>query len=277
MNESRSGQQYLETAPVGAVRVTITGAAGEIGSSLAAHLASRYQLRLLYNRSVPVIVADAVATARASGRPVTIAGGHEVAVADVTDFDQVMEAVRGTDAIVHLAAVPSVQAPWQAVLDANIQGCYTVYEGALRTGVPRVVFASSNHASGFYERDGIPTGPDLPPRPDGYYGVSKVFGEALGRFYAEGHGLAVICLRIGSFQPRPRNKRHLSTWLSHRDLAQLVWRSIETPVTYGVFYGISGNTRRYWDISSAMNVLGYTPDDDGEAYAADFDWCVPAG
>ena len=266
-----SAAPYLHAAPEGAKRVTITGAAGEIGSSMAAHLASRYKLRLVYNRSVPEIVADAVAEARASGKPVAIPGGHDVAVADVTDLDQVTEAVRGTDAILHLAAVPSVHAPWQAVLDANIQGCYTAYEGALRAGVPRVVFASSNHASGFYERDGIPTGPDLPVRPDGYYGVSKVFGEALGRFYAEGHGLAVICLRIGSFQPRPRDKRQLSTWLSHRDMAQLAWRSIETPVTYGVFYGISGNTRRYWDISSAIEVLGYAPEDDGETYAAEFD------
>ena len=159
---------YLHAAPGTAKRVTITGAAGEIGTSMAAHLASRYRLRLVYNRSVPEIVAPAVAEARTTGKPVAIPGGHEVAVADVTDLDQVTEAVRGTDAILHLAAVPSVQAPWKAVLDANIQGCYTAYEGALRAGVPRVVFASSNHASGFYERDGIPTGPDLPVRPDGY-------------------------------------------------------------------------------------------------------------
>ncbi len=262
---------FIDAAPPGAKLVAITGAAGEIGTSMAAHLASRYRLRLIYNRSVPEIVAGAVAESRATGLPVPIPGGHEVATADVSDLDQVTEAIRGTDAILHLAAVPSVRAPWEAVLSANLIGCYTAYEGAVRAGVPRVVFASSNHASGFYERDGLPTGPDLPVRPDGYYGVSKVFGEALGRYYAEGRGLAVICLRIGSFQPRPRDKRQLSTWLSHRDMAQLAWRSIETPVTFGIFYGISGNTRRYWDITSACEVLGYVPEDDGETFAAEFD------
>ncbi|MEY4407991.1 MAG: hypothetical protein RL345_2457 [Chloroflexota bacterium] len=263
--------ELISPAPEGSRRVAINGAAGRIGEVMGAHLSSRYRLRLIYNRTVPDDLAEAVAEARSSGNAVPIAGGHEVAVAEIADLDAVQHSVAGCDAILHLAAVPSVHAPWDAVLHANIVGTYNIYEGALRAGVPRVVFASSNHATGFYERDGLPVGPDMPVRPDGYYGVSKAFGESLGRFYAEGHGLAVICLRIGSFQPRPRDRRQLSTWLSYRDMAQLAWRSIETKETYGIFYGISGNTRGYWDISSAREVLGYAPEDDGEAFAAEFD------
>jgi uronate dehydrogenase len=116
------------------------------------------------------------------------------------------------------------------------------------------------------------TTPEMSERPDSFYGASKAFGEDLGRYYVDQFGLEVICLRIGSFQPdeavkeRP-NDRILSTWLSHRDCVQLVWRGIEAEVKYGIFYGISGNTRAYWDIQSARQQLGYEPEDNAEQYA----------
>ena len=167
----------------------------------------------------------------------------------------------------HMAADPRVQAPWEAILDANIAGTYAVYEGARRAGVRRSIFASSNHATGYYEKEDVYTTPDMPVRPDSYYGVSKCFGEALGRYYVDAFGMSVICLRIGSFQPRPRGERQLATWISHRDTAQLVWRGIEADLPFGVFYGISGNTRAYWDIANARELLGYAPEDDAETYA----------
>ncbi len=122
---------------------------------------------------------------------------------------------------------------------------------------------------GLARREHLYTVPEMPVRPDSLYGVSKAFGEALGRYYADAHGLSVICLRIGSFQPAPRSQRMLATWLSPRDCAQLVWRSIESALPFGIFYGISGNTRRYWDISNAQHLLGYQPEDDAERYAAE--------
>ena len=109
----------------------------------------------------------------------------------------------------------------------------------------------------------------MPVRPDSYYGVSKCFGEALGRYYVDAFGLSVICLRIGSFQPRPRGERQLATWISYRDTAQLVWRGIESDLPFGIFYGISGNTRAYWDIANARELLGYAPEDDAETHAAE--------
>jgi hypothetical protein len=155
------------------------------------------------------------------------------------------------------------------VRDANVDGTFKVFEAARLAGVRKIVFASTNHVTGMYERAGQPVNPEMVIRPDSLYGVSKAFGEALGRFYVDQYGLSVICLRIGSFQPMPRNQRMLSTWLSPRDCAQLVWRAIESGVDFDVFYGISGNSRRYWDISNAQSLLGYAPEDDAEAFAAE--------
>lgn len=234
-------------------RVLITGAAGRIGQALREHLAERYALRLMCHRTL-----------------VEPRGDEELVVADVGDLAAVERACAGMDAIVHLAATPSPRAPWEVVLNSNIIGTYNVYEAAHRQGVNRIVFASTNHVTGFYEQEGVYTTPEMLARPDSYYGVSKEFGEDLGRYYVDAHGMGIICLRIGSFQPRPRNARMLATWLSHRDCAQLVWRGIESDVRFGIYYGISGNTRRYWDISNAIAELGYAPADDAEEFAEEY-------
>ena len=106
------------------------------------------------------------------------------------------------------------------------------------------------------------------PRPDSFYGVSKAFGEILGRYFVDHHDISAICLRIGSFRPRPKTRRALATWISPRDMVQLVHCALEADAKYGIYYGISGNTRRYWDLSNAQEELGYEPQDDAEAYAA---------
>jgi nucleoside-diphosphate-sugar epimerase len=251
-------------------RVLITGAAGRIGKTVADALMARYPLRLLYHRTVPDEHRDALEEARRTNQPRPLGDGpHEVAAGDVASLEAMERACQGISSVVHMAADPRVQAPWPDILQANIIGTYNVYEAAHRAGARRVVFASSNHATGYYEKESVYTTPEMPVRPDSYYGVSKCFGEAMGRYYTDAHGLSAICLRIGSFQPKPRGERQLSTWISYRDMAQLVWRSIEADVTFGIFYGISGNTRAYWDISNARQLLGYAPEDDGETYAAE--------
>jgi nucleoside-diphosphate-sugar epimerase len=251
-------------------RVLITGAAGKIGQSLAARLADRYDLRLLYHRTIPDEHAEAAARARESGAPVMLADGRtEVLVGDAQDLDAMQRACTGVDAVVHMAGDPRVPAPWESILANNIVGLRNTYEAARLAGVGKIVFASSNHATGVYEQRGVYATPDMPVRPDSYYGVSKAFGEALGAHFSDEFGMSIICLRIGSFQERPRNERHLATWLSERDAAQLVWRSIEADVPFAIVYAISGNTRAYWDISSARELLGYAPEDDGETYAAE--------
>ena len=234
-------------------KVLITGAAGNIGKALREFLRERYDLRLLYHHTV-----------------LPAAAGEEVRVGSIGDLAVMEEAAEGADAVVHLAADGSMAAAWERVLELNIQGTYCVYEAARRQGVKRVVFASTNHVTGFYEQEGAYTTPEMPARPDSYYGVSKALGEDLGQYYSDAFGLGVICLRIGSFQPdesvvNRSSDRILSTWLSHRDCAQMVWRGIEAEqVKFGVFYGISGNARAYWDIRNARELLGYEPEDDAE-------------
>jgi nucleoside-diphosphate-sugar epimerase len=234
-------------------KVLVTGAAGRIGESLREHLRDRYQLRCMYHRTVRPAVGD-----------------EEVVIGNITDFEDVKKATEGVDAVVHLAANPAVEAPWDDAFHINMGGTYNVYEAARQLGVGKIVFASTNHVAGYYELENIYANPEMPVRPDGYYGASKAFGEALGRYYSDAFGLSIICLRIGSFLPRPQNARNLATWLSPRDMAQLTWRGIESDARFLVCYGISGNTRRYWDIGSAVEVLGFEPEDNAEEYAAEF-------
>jgi nucleoside-diphosphate-sugar epimerase len=237
-------------------KVLITGAAGRIGQVLRAGLKDRYDLRLLYNRTV-----------------LPAEDGEEVCVADITDLARMEEAVDGCDAVIHMAGNPSMKASFEDCQYQNILGTHRIYEACVQRECRRVIFASTNHVTGMYEQEGVYTRPDMPVRPDSFYGASKAHGEALGRYYADNFDLAVICLRIGTFQPdesviNRKSDRILSTWLSHRDTVQLCWRGIEAAdVKFGIYYGISGNKRGYWDIQNAVSELGYAPEDDAEKHA----------
>jgi uronate dehydrogenase len=216
---------------------------------------------------------------------------------DVTDPDALDAACTGgIDAVVHLAGQPT-EAPWPVIRDANIEGTFHVFEAARRNGVPRVVYASSNHAVGFTpvpiegadrpasvdaaHSDAVPAPlaphlqlpADTPPRPDTLYGVSKVFAEALARYYVDRYGLRVACLRIGTFAPRPPDRRSMSTWLSPGDCTRLVDACLRAPdLTYALLWAISANTRRTWSLDAAL-ALGYRPQDDAEDHLDS----VPAG
>jgi uronate dehydrogenase len=230
-------------------RVLMTGAAGIIGKVLRETLRGVYPiLRLSHRRPF------------GEARP-----GEEIVIANLENFDDVSAAVEGVDGIIHMGG-KAVEGTWEEILNSNVTGTYNLFEAARRHGVKRVVFASSNHAIGYYRRDqGIDS--NVRPKPDSRYGVSKVFGEALGSMYADKYGMSVVCQRIGSFQPRPGNERMLSTWLSHRDMTQLTRCCLEAPdVHFEIVYGVSGNTRSWWDNSAAYR-LGYKPEDDSEEYA----------
>jgi len=176
-----------------------------------------------------------------------------------------LKATRGVDAIVHLGAF-SVEGDWETILDANIAGTYNVFEAARRNGVKRILFATSNHAVGYYRRDQT-IDHRVYPRPDSRYGVSKVFGEALGSLYSDKYGMEVFNMRIGNVNPRPVDKRRLSIWVSPRDIAQLVTIGIEHPdIRFEIVYGVSGNKRSWYDNSNAQR-LGYRPQDDSELQA----------
>jgi nucleoside-diphosphate-sugar epimerase len=251
-------------------RVLITGAEGTVGTALRRHWGDRYDLRAL--------------TRQAANFP-----SH---VGDIADLDAILPAFEGIEAVVHLAAVPDVESPWDDVLHSNIIGLRNVFEAARLSGAGTVVFASSNHAIGMYEEEAEPALYDLDDprvfdasmevRPDSLYGVSKVFGEALGRYYSERYGMRVICVRIGTLRrdddpcapevadssdwlnltPEQCYHRLRATWLSHRDCAGLFARCIEAnDVRWAIVYGISNNPRQFWDISGARDLLGYRPED----------------
>lgn len=229
--------------------VLITGAAGGIGSYLRPALRERYRLRLTDVGEV-------------SG----LTDGEQFVGADIRDLDAVEALMSDVDAVVHLGAV-SREAAWEPILENNVVGTYNVFEAARRRAVARVVFASSNHAVGFYDRDQC-IGIDARVRPDSRYGVSKAFGEALGSLYADKYGLRVLAIRIGNVAERPVDVRRLSIWVSPRDLAQLVRIGIENEALGNeIVYGVSDNRRGWWD-NAAAERLGYVPQDRSEDHAA---------
>jgi uronate dehydrogenase len=229
-------------------KILITGAAGDMGGHLRRELAGRYALRLSDIRPI-----------------VDLAPGEEFVRGDCASLRDMLRVTRGVDAVVHLGGF-SVEGPWEVILRANIVGAYQVFEAARRNDVRRVVFASSNHAVGFYDRDET-IDHRVYPRPDSRYGVSKVFGEALGSLYAYKYGMEVVCIRIGNVNPRPMDKRRLSIWLSPRDLAQLVSIAIDRPgIRFEIVYGVSANRRSWYDNANAEG-LGYRPQDDSEPWA----------
>lgn len=238
-------------------RLLITGSSGLVGGILWKSLSESYELYGL-DREVE-------------------AGMESTFRADITDTEQVEQAfdrVPGLTYVIHLAGNPRVDADWESAFHTNIGGTQNVYAAAQRHGVKRIVYASSNHATGAYE--GFP--PSLhtkenvelikvsdPIRPDGFYGVSKAAGEAIARMYYELYGLESVCLRIGTVtrdDDPGANARMKSTWLSHRDLVGLVKCSLQADVKFGIYYGVSNNQKRFWDISNAERELGYRPQDD---------------
>ena len=196
-------------------------------------------------------------------------GDHNVKTIDVLDAEALDAATVGCGSVVHLAGIPG-EAPLAEILEANVHGTQAVLDAALRRGIQRVVLASSNHAVGMWEREaGTDLQVDIRPRPDTFYGVAKVAAEALGQLYADRFGLEVVSLRIGACRPRPRNRAELATWLSPEDATRLIAAALTGPVRgHVIAYGVSANTRAWWDLTTAR-ALGYEPEDDAERYADD--------
>ncbi|WP_269502027.1 NAD-dependent epimerase/dehydratase family protein [Burkholderia sp. IMCC1007] len=244
-----SSDDPLAGVPAHCHRLLLTGAGGKLGKVL------RDRLR----RYADIVrVSDIVDVGAAAMQ-------EEVVRCDLADGAAVHALVEGVDAIVHMGGV-SVERPFEEILPANIQGVFHLYEAARRHGVRRVVFASSNHVIGYY-RQGEVIDARVPLRPDGYYGVSKAFGEQLSRFYFDRYGIETVCLRIGSSYPEPADRRMLSTWLGYEDLEQLIVRALFVPrVGHAIVYGVSANRDLWWDNRPA--VLGFAPTQSSEQYRA---------
>ncbi len=231
-------------------RLLLTGAAGNLGRELRPRLARYCNSLRLSDRS-----------------DMGEAGpGEEIVLADLADQAAVQTLVAGVDAIVHLGGV-STEQPWEPILAGNIVGMVNLYEAARRHGVKRIVFASSNHVTGFYRQDEVITTRD-PVRPDGFYGLSKAFGENLAQLYWDRYGLETVSLRIGSSFPEPLDRRMLATWMSFDDLERLVVAALSAPVVgHSIIYGLSDNPTRWWDNRHARHI-GYRPQDSSEPFRA---------
>ena len=230
-------------------RVLITGAAGGIGTYL------RKLLKPVYPE---LVLSDLV-------EPKSLASDETFVEANLNDISAVEALCEDVDGIVHLGGI-SVEGPWESILNSNIVGCYNLFEAARRKQVKRIVFASSNHAVGFYPRSQT-IATDVTLRPDSRYGVSKAFGEALGAMYAYKHGMGVTCLRIGNVGPEPLDERRLAIWISPEDFVQLIRIGLERPnLVFEVMYGISDNARAWFDNSHAVE-LGYSPTGKSEDFA----------
>jgi NAD+ dependent glucose-6-phosphate dehydrogenase len=248
--------------------VLLTGAGGRVGQAILHGIGEAHEWRLLDREPL------------SSDRLPPGVTDDDVVVADVTDADAMADAMDGVGAVIHLAGDPRPEAPWNSVLENNIDGTQTMFAAAVEAGVEKVAFASSNHAVSAYETDErtpemyrtddeyLLDGTEL-PRPGNLYGVSKAAGETLGRYYHDAEGLSVACVRIGNLTEGhpPRNyERGQAMWLSHRDCAHLFDRCVRADYDYEIVYGISDNERKYYSIERAKEVLGYDPQDDSAEY-----------
>lgn len=231
-------------------RLLLTGAAGGLGKVL------RESLKPI---TTQLRVSDIANMAPAGAN-------EEVVPCDLADKRAVDALVQGCEAIVHLGGV-SVERPFEEILEANIKGIFHLYEGARRHGVRRVVFASSNHVIGFH-RQTERLDAHAQRRPDGYYGLSKSFGEDMAQFYFDRWAIETVSIRIGSSFPEPTNRRMMHTWMSYRDLTTLIERALFTPdVKHTIVYGMSANKQVWWDNHAAAH-LGFTAQDSSEVFRA---------
>ncbi len=232
-------------------RLLLTGAAGGLGTVLR---------QTLKPYSQTIRLSDKVAPAE---RP-QAEENEEMVLCDLADKAAVDQLVAGCDAIVHMGGV-SVERPFEEILEANIKGIFHIYEGARRHGVRRVIFASSNHAIGFYRQDET-IDASVPRRPDGYYGLSKAYGEEMASFYFDRYGIETVSIRIGSCFPVVKDRRMMHTWISARDLTELIRCGLQTPeVGHTIVYGMSDNESVWWDNRLAAH-LGFVAKDSSEIF-----------
>ena len=239
-------------------KLLITGAAGLVGSALRKYLRGRYDFRLLFHNNIPEVEPE-----------------DEVIASDTGNFEQMVEAADGVDAIAHLG-IATPKSGYQRsrynrmILETDVGGTYNIFEAARINKVPTVIYASSNAITGLYETDGVFCKPDMMPRPRDFYGVAKAFGEAAGRHYHDLFGMSVYCIRICNFpntdEVKTKFEPGMSRWLSARDMAELTACCIEAPHRqFGIIYGVSKGAEKKFDISNARDLVGWEPQDRGDS------------
>lgn len=244
-----------QTQPDAKRTVLVTGAAGRIGSYFAEHNKDTYDLRLMIRGDEDPEDIEKI-------KPL-----GDLVECDLSDLDTLKQHCAGIDTIVHMAGDPGPSSVWESLLETNIIGTYNIFIAAKAAGCRRVIHASSIHAVSGYPPD-VQVKTTEPVNPGDLYGVSKCFGEALSRYMAEKEGVSAITLRIGAFQPLEAAQKEsalgmMDAYVSHRDLCQLIERSIEAEnIQFAIFHGLSDNRFKRLDISDARELVGYAPQDD---------------
>lgn len=227
-------------------KVLITGAGGRIGSIITPMLSNTYNLRLLDTMKLKPHKKE------------------EIVTGDIRDAAFLKSAMDDVDAIIHLAAIPDEDDFYTKLMPINIEGTYTLLETARRCGVKKVILASTCQIAFGYPNSTFVT-TDMAVRPVNLYSCTKIFGEAVGRYYSDKFGISVICLRIGYFQNYDseflQDSEVRKKWCSPKDLVQIIEKSIDSKLKYGVFFAISNNKDRVWDIEDAKQKLNYDPVD----------------
>lgn len=253
--------------------VYITGIGGNIGRLLTQGFQGEY-------------------TIRGNDRKGSTVPGAEVAAGDIADTAFLLDQFAGVDTVIHLAADPSTRATWESVRQNNIDGTYAVFEAARQAGVRRVIFASTNHVTGILTEQAQEMDASVPMRPDSLYGVSKAFGEILGRYYTDRTPLSVLAYRIGWMPGKLSEREVVERFKAHKDAYPLMWLSPEDCVRafrcgveadpdlkFGVYYIVSNNRDRLWDLTAPRRELGYEPQDDLGAlfdrFGVPYDFRIP--
>lgn len=252
-------------------KLLITGPGGRVGTQIVPLLREHFALRLFEVEPLALRAVSASDSPR-SARPATSdANNDELITGDIQDFAALRRACQGVHAILHLAAISDEADFHSKLLPVNLAGTYNAFEAARQAGVKKVIFASTGQTILNYGKETRVT-VDMPPRPSTVYACTKLFGEALARHYSEAHGMAMLCIRLCYFRayddPLLRQPGHelQYDWCSPRDLTQLIVKCLRSPLPFGIFFGISNNTKCRWDLSNAKELLGYEPQDN----AADF-------
>ncbi|MEY5100268.1 MAG: hypothetical protein RJA36_2987 [Pseudomonadota bacterium] len=232
-------------------RLLLTGAAGNLGQELRPRLKAYCDtLRLSHRRDIG-----------------PAAEGEEIVIASLENAEDMLNLLDGVDAVVHMGGV-STEQPWEPILAGNIVGMVNLYEAARKKGVKRIIFASSNHVTGFYRQDEV-IDTRMPPKPDGFYGLSKAFGEDLAQLYWDRWGIETVSLRIGSSYAYPKDRRMLSTWLSFDDLERAIVAGLTAPIVgHTIVYGVSDNQSCWWDNRHARHI-GFRPQDSSDPFRAE--------
>lgn len=248
-------------------QILITGSSGLIGQILLNHLPSEYVI---------------------TGLDITESSDKRTSVANLRNFDEINHHFANIDIVIDLAGISNLDADWNQICTNNIPVTCNTFEAAKEHNVKRIIYVSSNHVTGMYESEApysdiiagnyhqirlsklqyIHSGSQI--KPDSPYGIGKSFGESTAKYYSEKFGISIICLRIGTVNKlnKPMDIRQFATLLTHKDLIQLISKSIEAKshVKYEIFYGVSNNKWRIWDLTESNKKISFQPKDDAEIY-----------